>query len=111
MKKDFGRRSVFIFGILFITNLSFAQNDLKRYHSFLFIPSSNHKKSKEKAKVEAVFKQNQPFFLQYSPKKSDCFYLLASQTSYCFDREIDMVAMSRRTKTLFFKMKMWQYFR
>ena len=111
MKKLVGWRSVFLFGILFITKSAFAQIDLKRYHSSLIFPSEKKHNSQQNAQINAFFEQNKPFFLKYIPKNHDCFYLLASQTSICFEREINMEAINRQTKSLFFKMKMWRYFR
>lgn len=110
MKRTTGRRSAFIFGILLCSTFTYAQIDIYRYHSS-FIPAINHKKSQQQLKVEAVFDQNRPFFLQYIPKHRECFFFGFTQTSCCFDREINMDAMSRQTKLLFFKMKMWRYFK
>ncbi len=105
-----GRHTAFIFGILLSSTFTYAQIDIYRYHSS-FIPAITHKKSQQQLKVEAVFEQNRPFFLQYIPKHQECFFLDFAHTSYCFNREINMDGMSRKTKLLFFKMKMWQYFR
>lgn len=104
------KRATFIIGILLCSTFSYAQIDIYRYHSS-FIPAINHKKTLQKLKVEALLAQNKPLFLQYIPKNQECFFLDFAHTSYCFNREINMDGMSRKTKLLFFKMKMWQYFR
>lgn len=104
------KRTIFIFGILLSTTFASAQIDIYRYHSS-FIPAINHKKSPQQLRLEAVFQHNRPFFLQYIPRPQTCFFLDFAHTSYCFNREINIDGMSRKTKLLFFKMKMWQYFR
>ncbi|CAH0995684.1 hypothetical protein EMA8858_01809 [Emticicia aquatica] len=103
------KRATFIFGLMFYSTFIFAQTDIYRLHSS-FLPSIKHKNSEQSMKVPVLFDQNKPLFLQYISKKRDCFFLLSSQTSICFNREINMDAMSRQTKQLFFKMKMWKYF-
>lgn len=105
------KKYVLFFGMLLLTNAVFAQFDIKRYHSSLIFPDEKSKITKQKNTINAVFEQSKPFFLQYIPKRQDCFFLLASNTSICFNREINMEAMSKQTKLLFFKMKMWKYFR
>lgn len=99
------------FGMLCLPNAVFAQFDIKRYHSCLISSDEKSVIIKQKNNIKAVFEHNKPFFLQYIPKQQDCFFLLASNTSICFNREINMEAMSKQTKLLFFKMKMWKYFR
>jgi hypothetical protein len=104
------RHSVFIIVILFYSTLAFAQNDI--YHSHpSFIPTIKLSINQPVFRNNMLFLQNNPLLSQYLPKKRDCFFLLASNTSICFNREINMEAMSKQTKLLFFKMKMWKYFR
>jgi hypothetical protein len=110
MKRTIG----FTFGILLFAHITFAQIDIcgmppNRSHSS-FIPAINFSKTEPIFKSNMLFLQNIPLFSQYLPKKQDCFFLLASQTSICFNREIKMDGMSRQTKLLFFRMKMWKYF-
>lgn len=105
MKRAIG----FIFGVLLFANSTFAQIDIYRSHSS-FIPAINFSKTQPNFKSNMLFLQNIPLLAQYLPKKQDCFFLLASQKSICFNREINMEAMSKQTKQLFFKMKMWKYF-
>jgi hypothetical protein len=113
------KKVLFIFGFLLYYNFGFAQIDIygmppngvppNRSHSS-FIQAINFNKTKPIFKNNLLFLQNKPLISQYLPKKRDCYYLLASQTSICFNREINMEAMSKQTKQLFFKMKMWKYF-
>ncbi|MFY7911510.1 MAG: hypothetical protein ACOVO2_18260 [Emticicia sp.] len=103
------KKVLFIFGFLLCFNFAFAQIDIYRSHSS-FIPSINFNKTKPSFRNNLLFLQNKPLISQYLPKKRDCYYLLASQTSICFNREINLDAMSRQTKQLFFKMKMWGWF-
>ncbi len=109
MKKLVGRCLTFTVGILLYSTFSYAQIDIYRSHSS-FIPSIKINKTQPIFKNSLLFLQNRPLITQYLPKKQDCYYLLASQTSICFNREINMETMSRQTKLLFFKMKMWKYF-
>lgn len=110
MKKLVGRYA-FIVGILFYSTFSHAQiNNIYLSHPS-FIPSIHTSKSQTFFKNNILFIQNTPFISQYLPKKRDCFYLLASQKSICFNREINIEPMTNRTKMIFFKMKMWKYFR
>lgn len=108
------KKVLFIFGFLLCFNFSFAQIDIygmppnRSYPSF--IKSINFNKTKPSFRGNLLFIQSKPMASQYLPKKQDCYYLLASQTSICFNREINMDAMSKQTKQLFFKMKMWKYF-
>jgi hypothetical protein len=103
------KKVLIILRLLLCSNIGFAQIDIYRSHSS-FIPSINFNKTKPKFRNNLIFLQNTPLIYQYSPKKRDCYYLLTSQTSICFNREINLDAMSRQTKLLFFKMKMWKYF-
>lgn len=108
------KRVLFIFGFLLYSNLGFAQIDIygvphNRSHPS-FIKSVNFNKTKPIFRDNLLIIQNKPLISQYLPKKRDCYFLLASQTSICFNREINMDAMSKQTKQLFFKMKMWKYF-
>lgn len=109
MKNFIGRRSAFIFGIMLCSIISFAQIDIYRSHSS-FIPAIHFSKAQPTFKNNILFLQNYPFLSQYLPKKQNCFFLLTSQTSICFNREINIDAMNRQTKLLFFKMKMWGWF-
>ncbi|WP_156511089.1 MULTISPECIES: hypothetical protein [Emticicia] len=103
------KKVLFIFGFLLCSNFSFAQIDIYRsYPSFM--KPINFNKTKPSFRNNLLFIQSKPIISQYLPKKRDCYYLLASQTSICFNREINMDAMSKQTKQLFFKMKMWKYF-
>lgn len=103
------KKVLFIFGFLLCSNFTFAQIDIYRSHPS-FIPSINFNKTQPIFRNKLLFTQNKPLISQYLQKKRDCYYLLASQTSICFNREINMDAMSRQTKQLFFKMKMWGWF-
>lgn len=100
------KKKLLIFGLLLYSTFTFAQNDIFHYHSS-FISTKNQPLFRK----NTFFLQNNPFLSQYLPKKQNCFFLLASNTSICFNREINMEAMSKQTKLLFFKMKMWKYFR
>jgi len=108
------KKLLFVFGLLLCFNFSFAQIDIygmppnRSYPSF--IKSIHFNKTKPSFRNNLLFIQPKPMVSQYLPKKRDCYYLLASQTSICFNREINMDAMSRQTKQLFFKMKMWGWF-
>lgn len=104
------KKNTLLFGILLLNNTVFAQTDIKRYHSFLIYSDEKSRIIKQKNKTSSLFEQNKPFFLQYIPKRENCFFLLVSQTSICFNHEINMEAMSKQTKSLFFKMKMWGWF-
>jgi hypothetical protein len=104
-----GRHSAFTFGILLFANITFAQMDIYRSH-LSFIPAINFPKTEPIFRKNIFFLQNSPLLSQYLPKKQDCFFLLASHTSICFNREINIDGMSRQSKLLFFKMKMWGYF-
>ncbi len=113
MKKVVGWHSVLIFAILLIAKFSFAQNDIKRYQPLMNILPKKSKNTEQKDKINAIFEHNRPLFLQYIPKPTNQI-LLFTQKNYPFienPHEIYIDNMSRRTKTLFFKMKMWQYFR
>ncbi len=103
------KKLLLIFGLLLFSMFSFAQIDIYRSHPS-FIKSVNFNKTKPIFRDNLLIIQNKPLISQYLPKKRDCYYLLASQTSICFNREINMDAMSRQTKQLFFKMKMWGWF-
>jgi hypothetical protein len=103
------KKLLLIFGLLLFSPFSFAQIDIYRSHSS-FIPAINFSKTQPKFRNSLLFLQDKPLISQYLPKRRDCYYLLASQTSICFNREINMDAMSRQTKQLFFKMKMWGWF-
>ena len=109
MKNVIGRQTAFIFGILLFTNIAYAQIDIYRSHAS-FIPAINFSKTQPSFKSNLLFLQHSPLLSQYLPKKQDCFFLLTSQTSICFNREINIDAMNRQTKLLFFKMKMWGWF-
>ncbi len=104
MKKVF-----FIFGFLFYSNFCFAQIDIYRSHPS-FIKSVNFNKTKPIFRDNLLIIQNKPLISKYLSNKRNCYYLLASQTSICFNREINMDARSKQTKQLFFKMKMWKHF-
>jgi hypothetical protein len=103
------KKVLIILGFLLNFNFSFAQIDIYRSHSS-FISSINFNKTQPIFRNNLLFLQNKPLIMQYLPKKRNCYYFLASQTSICFNREINMEAMSKQTKQLFFKMKMWKYF-
>ncbi|MFN3488166.1 MAG: hypothetical protein ACK4YV_03495 [Emticicia sp.] len=113
------KKLLLIFGLLLFSTFSFAQIGIygvpsngvppNRSHPS-FIKSVNFNKTKPIFRNNLLILQNKPIISEYLPKKRDCYYLLASQTSICFNREINMEAMSRQTKQLFFKMKMWKYF-
>ena len=103
------KKAFFISGFLFCSNFGFAQIDIYRSHPS-FIKSVNFNKTKPIFRNNLLIIQNKPLISQYLPNKRNCYYLLASQTSICFNREINMDAMSKQTKQLFFKMKMWKHF-
>ncbi len=103
------KRATLTFGILLFAHITYAQIDIYRSHSS-FIPVINHTKTQAGFKNNILFFQNSPLLSQYLPKKQDCLFLLTSQTSICFNREINIDAMNRQTKLLFFKMKMWGWF-
>jgi hypothetical protein len=103
------KKVLIILGFLLNSNFGFTQIAIYRSHPS-FITSINFNKTQAIFRNKALFLQNKPLIPQYLPKKRNCYYLLASQTSICFNREINMEAMSRQTKQLFFKMKMWKYF-
>ncbi|MER0439816.1 hypothetical protein [Emticicia sp. W12TSBA100-4] len=108
------KKLLLIFGLLLFSTFCFAQIDIygmppnRSYPSFM--KPINFNKTKPFFRNNLLFIQSKPIISQYLPKKRDCYYLLASQTSICFNREINLDAMSRQTKQLFFKMKMWGWF-
>lgn len=103
------KKLLLIFGLLLFSTFSFAQIDIYRSYPS-FIKPINFNKTKPFFRNNLLFIQTKPIISQYLPKKRDCYYLMASQTSICFNREINLDAMSRQTKQLFFKMKMWGWF-
>ena len=108
------KKRLIILRFLLYSNIGFAQIDIygvpPNPSNPSFIKSINFNKTKPYFCNNLLFIQSIPIISQYLPKKRDCYYLLASQTSICFNREINMEAMSKQTKQLFFKMKMWKYF-
>jgi len=88
------KKLLFVFGLLLCFNFSFAQIDIygmppnRSYPSF--IKSIHFNKTKPSFRNNLLFIQPKPMVSQYLPKKRDCYYLLASQTSICFNREINM---------------------
>ncbi len=104
------KKLLLIFGLLLFSTLSFAQINIYRSYPS-FIKTINFYKTKPIFRENTLILQNTPIISQYLPKKRDCYFLFASQTSICFNREINMESMTNRTKLLFFKMKMWKYFR
>lgn len=103
------KKVLIILRLLLCSNIGFAQIDI--YHSHRsFIPTINFNKTQPIFRKNLIFLQNTPLIYQYSPKKRDCYYLLTSQTSICYNREINMESISKQTKQLFFKMKMFPHF-
>ncbi|MBA4853319.1 hypothetical protein [Emticicia sp. BO119] len=70
-------------------------------------------------KLDSVFTKNRTLFLQYIPKHKythsiifdDYSFTIANLNTNQIDSEIDLERSKNRVKQLFFKMKMWRYFR
>ncbi|RFS14631.1 hypothetical protein [Emticicia sp. C21] len=70
-------------------------------------------------KVDSVFAKNRTLFLQYIPKRkysrtiifADNSFNMANLNVNQINDKIDLERSKNRTKQLFFKMKMWRYFR
>ncbi|AFK04424.1 hypothetical protein Emtol_3295 [Emticicia oligotrophica DSM 17448] len=96
-------------GLLFISTFSFAQLDSYRSKS-TFVTTISLNKTKPPIFNKVIFPANTLSIAQYLQKKRDCYYLLTSQTSICFNPEINIEPLTKQTKILFFKMKMWGWF-
>jgi len=109
---------------LFIT-IAHAQLKMhSSYNLYLFTPKNHLSACKKgtygKNKLDSLLTRNQPFFLQYIPKrKVNQIIMFTDNSSYLGmlgntinkEKEIDLESTKNRTKLLFFKMKMWRYFR
>lgn len=70
-------------------------------------------------KLDSVFVKNRTLFLQYLPKRKYTRTLIFADDSFNMGNlnvnqindEIDLERSKNRAKQLFFKMKMWRYFR
>ena len=70
-------------------------------------------------KFDSVFVKNQPLFLLYIPKRKYNYTLIFAHNGFSttnlnlnpMNDEIDLERSKNRAKQLFFKMKMWRYFR
>jgi hypothetical protein len=70
-------------------------------------------------KVDSVFARNRTLFLQYIPKRKYSRTIIFAENSLNMGNlhvnqindEVDLERSKNRAKQLFFKMKMWRYFR
>ncbi len=70
-------------------------------------------------KLDSVFAKNRTLFLQYIPKRKYSGTIIFADNSSDIgtlkinqiNDELDLERAKNRTKQLFFKMKMWRYFR
>ncbi len=70
-------------------------------------------------RLDSVFVKDLPLFSKYIPKRkyvrtiifADNGFAIASLNTGKLGNEIDLERSKNRTKQLFFKMKMWRYFR
>ncbi|GAB3513701.1 hypothetical protein [Emticicia fontis] len=70
-------------------------------------------------KLDSVFVKNRTLFLQYLPKRKYNSTIIFADNSFNLNRlhinsindEIDLERSKNRAKQIFFKMKMWRYFR
>lgn len=76
-------------------------------------------KALAKNKLDSVFVKDLPLFSKYIPKRkygriiifADNSFAIGNLNSGKFGNEIDLERSKNRAKQLFFKMKMWRYFR
>jgi hypothetical protein len=70
-------------------------------------------------KLDSVFAKNRTLFLQYLPKRRFTSTIIFAENNFNIgtlhlneiNDEIDLERSKNRAKQLFFKMKMWRYFR
>ena len=70
-------------------------------------------------KLDSVFIKNRTLFLQYLPKRKYSHIIIFADNTMSISNldvnhlqdELDLEKSRNRTKQLFFKMKMWRYFR
>ena len=119
------KTSVLLLGFLLFIAKANAQIGIHSvYNPNLFTPKKKSFAIKNKddfiiSKSDTVFVKNSSLFLQYIPKRkvtqtiifADNSFNLGSVSSYPARNEIDLEKTKNHAKQLFFKMKMWRYFR
>jgi hypothetical protein len=119
------KTSLLLIGFLLIIMKANAQMGIHSiYNPYLLNTKKKYSSLKNNSglsndKIDSVFVKNRTLFLQYIPKRKYLHTIIFADNSFNIanlnpnqvEKEIDLERSKNRTKLLFFKMKMWRYFR
>ena len=117
------KTSLLLFGfLLFIMNANAQMGINAAYNSYLLSSKKKpfglkNNNGLSNSQLDSVFVKNRTLFLQYLPKRRYTRTIIFADNRFIMANlnhipdEIDLERSRNRAKQLFFKMKMWRYFR